>query len=86
MRFATLRVCLFDNWESSFLPHLTFYWHTCLRRVIASWSRGEQKVKCQPIRMREIAGVKLKDELNGIEVICDYLMMKCQFPLVYLSI
>ena len=86
MRFTTLRVCLFDYWESSFLPQLRFYWHTSSRRVIASWSRGDQKIKCRPIRTREIAGVKLKDELNGIQLTFNYLMMKCKFPLVYLPI
>ena len=45
-----LRSCLYDNWKPSFLPRVILNWRTHV---------GEQKIKCLPIRTREIASVRL---------------------------
>ena len=61
---SILRGCLCDNWKSIFLPLLIFEWRTFSRRVTAWWWRqSAKKIKCRPIRTREIGGVSLSDVL-----------------------
>ena len=55
--------CLCHNYRSSFLPLLIFDWRTFSRRVTARWWRQSAKIKCRPIRTREIRGVSLSDVL-----------------------
>ena len=43
-----MRGCVCNNWKPSFLPR----------------HEAEQKIKCSPIRTREIAGVRLQEELH----------------------
>ena len=48
---------------NSILPRLIFTWRAFSKRVTARWSRGWEKIKCRPIRTREIGGVRLQVEL-----------------------
>ena len=59
----TRRGCLCDNSKLSFFPRLIFNWRTFSTRVTARWWRHKQKIKCRPIRTREIGGVTLSDVL-----------------------
>ena len=67
MFYLLFRGWVCDSWKHRFLPHLIFNWRTFSRRVTALWSRDGQKIKFQPIKTREISGVRLQEELYVYE-------------------
>ena len=61
-RYFSLRGCLYDNWKPNFLPRLLTGVH--FRGELQHAGQvGERKIRCRPIRTREIAGVRLYAEL-----------------------
>ena len=45
------------------MTRIIFHWRTLSRQVTVCFGHvGEQKIKCSPIRTREIAGVRLSEK------------------------
>ena len=54
-----LKGCLCDNWKPSFLPRLNLTGVHFPSELEHVGHAGEQKMKCRPVRTREITSVRL---------------------------